>query len=723
MHGGTLRLLTLSLVAILSTSTLFSMTALDEDFSSDAPKQTSALLFGSTSGSNFIIDPGVGTNILVNITNQGSITDNANVSIISASGWNVVWARNAEPSIGDEIEIQPNELVWVQFRVDVPLVENGMPLAGSKHSISVKAISQIDGLESFWNFTIEVTEVAGISIDSYQETAKVEPGEKVLLPVTLRNTGNYLANLVIRVQPMLNSGLPVEGTIPDQSFVHDGWSVGTFDLYKIDNLPANESGVVQVEYAAPYSAASEIKVRITAYNANEPLTILSVNQSVIIERISDASIQFEDDEKCGIIHPPNNIQSGICHHNISLTNTGNYDDEIEIQILSNPVWSTVEIEENLVLLGKGETKNGIGISIGIINGTMAKNSGEVTVGAFISGDLISIGKHNISVDSFFDWTLVSTNVTVNDENLTCVLSFENTGNDDDGLMISLDMDVTSNFGLIPPPNAITDYSSENIRFFELRDIAPGQTISFSAYATTPRGLEMNGTAKMEVMVQSILEPSLNFSIAEDIEYLGENYRIEEESDDPNVFSELIDAGILFLSEWNGLILTIIVVGVGSILLNKALVKRQQDIERHRAKFISPPKETVEDWKKKFDENPQTNNLGIVSEKIDAEKFKENFKSKSSPSTNSPIQVDEELVDAATFILDHHSKEANLKDAASLANDLIESTGKPTLGEKLIPSKKTKKKKPVSSKDVVPTKSIGKSTQTEDSTDSDFDLDL
>ncbi len=147
------------------------------------------------------------------------------------------------------------------------------------------------------------------------------------------------------------------------------------------------------------------------------------------------------------------------------------------------------------------------------------------------------------------------------------------------------------------------------------------------------------------------------------------------------------------------------------------------MERHRAKFVTPPKETVEDWTKKFDENPQTTKLEIESEKIDAEKFKKDFKSKSSPSSNVSIEVDEELVDAATFILDHHTKEANLKDAALLASDLIESTGKPTLGEKLIPSKKTKKKKGVSSKDVVPTKSIGKSTQTEDSTDTDFDLDL
>ena len=93
-------------------------------------------------------------------------------------------------------------------------------------------------LESYWNFTIEVTAVSGISIDSHQNFATVEPGEKVLLPISLRNVGNHNANLVIKVQPMLDSGLPVDDTVPDQSFTYNGWSVGTFDLYKIENLAA-----------------------------------------------------------------------------------------------------------------------------------------------------------------------------------------------------------------------------------------------------------------------------------------------------------------------------------------------------------------------------------------------------------------------------------------------------------------------------------------------------
>ena len=696
MHGASIRLLAMFLATLLSMSMLVSPSPLEEEIVDHVDSQTSALTFGSSSGSNFVIDPGVGTNILVNITNNASITDNANVSIVSSSGWNIVWARNSVPSIGDDIEINSNELVWIQFRVDVPYVENGAPLAGSKHTISVKAISEIDGLESFWNFTIEITEVAGISIDSHDEIASIEPGQKILLPVSLRNTGNYLSNLVIQVQPMLDSGLPIEGTIPAQSFTNDGWTVGTFDLYKIENLGANESGIVLIEYAAPYRDSAEIKVRISAYNEDEPMDIQRVNQTVNIERTRGVSIEFDDPNICRTIIPQTNNNSETCHQNLTITNTGNFEDEFVLQVLSNPIWSTVELGTTTISLDKGETANGIDVEIGILNDTLARKTGEVTIGAFISGELIVIEKHEIIVDSVIGWKIESTNTTVENENLTLILTFENTGNDLDGIMVSLDMDVTSNFGLIPPENAITDYSSGNIRFFELRDIEPGDSISFSAFATTPRGLEMNGTAQLEVMVQSIRQPDLNFSYIENIDYLGENYREIESDEEPSVYSELISKGINFLSEWNGLVLTVIVVAVGSILLNRALIKREEDMKRHRAKSTpNPPRERVADWTKKFEQRNNTN----------------------------PVHIESEIVDAATFVLDHHSREADLKEAASIAFDLIEKKEIPSLSEVLMPKKDVTKKDIVKTADIVPSKTIGKVTDSAESTDTDFDLDL
>tara|TARA_Y100001968_G_scaffold325786_1_gene367642 strand:+ start:777 stop:2795 length:2019 start_codon:yes stop_codon:yes gene_type:complete len=672
---------------------LVTIEPLENQISNNSSESTSALSFGSSSGSNFIIEPGVGTNILVNITNHALIPDTANVSIISSSGWNVVWPRNSVPSIGEDIPISSNELVWIQFRVDVPFVENGAPLAGSKHFISVKAISQNDGLESFWNFTIEVTAVSGITIDSFQNFASIEPGEKMLLPVTLRNIGNHNANLVIKVQPMLDSGLPVEGTIPDQSLTYEGWSVGTFDLYKIENLPANGSGVVLIEYAAPYDESGEINIRISAFNEFEPLEIITVNQSAIINRIRGVDINFDEENICESIRPSNSIDSHSCIENLSVTNTGNYNDEIELQVLSNPIWSNVKLSTSTISLAKGQNVNNIDVEIEIINGTMARTNGEITIGAFIEGNLIEIEKYPLAVDSIISWELQRKETMLEENNCTISLTFENTGNDLDGIMVSIDMNVSSNFGLIPPPNSIYD-STGNIRFFELRDVEPNQNISFSAFATTPMGLEMNGSARLEVITHSILDPSINFSVSEDIEYLGEYYRLEEEIE-PSIFSELLSDGISFLSATNGLILTIFVVSVGSLMLYRALIKREEDIKKYQTKTVVKPEERVEDWTKKFESGPE----------------------------KQPINIKTENVNAATDLLDYHTKEENLKDADLMALGLIEENTKETLGEKLMPSNQSTKKTKVSSADIDPSQSIGKSTKTEKTTDTDFDLDL
>ena len=690
MHGAASRVVSIVIIILLSSNLLTPLDSLEQERISNTLEENNSLSFGSNSGSNFVIEPGVGTNILVNITNNALISDFANVSIFSSSGWNIVWPRNSHPTIGEDIPINSNELVWIQFRVDVPFVENGMPLAGSKHLISVKALSQNEGTESFWNFTIEVTPVSGISIDSHENFATVPPGEKVLLPISLRNVGNHNANLAIKVQPMLDSGLPVDDTVPSQSFAHDGWSVGTFDLYKIENLAANNSGIVLIEYASPYVFSGQINIRISAYNEFEPLKILTVNQTVTIERIRGVSLDFDNEDVCNLVSPTTVGNPIICHENISVTNTGNFNDQIELEILSNPIWSNVGLGTSQINLQEGETVNDIDLSIEILNGTMASKNGEITIGAFIEGELIVIEKYSISVDSVINWKLERRETTRENENCTVSITLQNTGNDLDGIMVSLDMNVSSNFGLIPPPNSIFD-ATENIRYFEVRDIQPNQFLSFSAFATTPTGFEVNGTANLEVIAHSISDPSINFSIGEDIEYLGDYYRVSEEDNEPDILTELLSDGMGFLIRNNGMILTIFVVGLGAVLLNRALIKRKEDMEKIRLTPGLKPQEKVEDWTKKFE------NKSVVTK----------------------TEINERNINQASEILDYHTKESKIKDADLLALGLIEKQSSTNLEEKLMPSTKTK----ISSKEIKPSHTIGKSTKREKTTDIDFDLDL
>ena len=99
----------------------------------------STLRFGNQDGSNFLINPGTSVTILVNLTNEGNSSEQVNLSIVSISGWGLDWTRNGTPEGGDNQNLESGEIIWIEFTVHVPEVVNGMPLAGSKHNVSVMA--------------------------------------------------------------------------------------------------------------------------------------------------------------------------------------------------------------------------------------------------------------------------------------------------------------------------------------------------------------------------------------------------------------------------------------------------------------------------------------------------------------------------------------------------------------------------------------------------------
>ena len=119
------------------------------------------------------------------------------------------------------------------------------------------------------------------------------------------------------------------------------------------------------------------------------------------------------------------------------------------------------------------------------------------------------------------------------------------------------------------------------------------------------------------------------------------------------------------------------------------------MKKFRLKATRKTEEKVEDWTKKFENKSVRVNTEINSRNISA----------------------------ATDILDHHTKESNLKDSDLLALGLIDNSSKKTLGEKLMPSNQTKKKTNINSEEINPNQTIGKSTKKEKTTDTDFDLDL
>ena len=626
----------------------------------------STLRFGSQDGSNFLISPGTSVTILVNLTNEGNTSEQVHLSIVSASGWSLDWTRNGTPDTGDDENIAPDEIIWIEFRVHVPEVVNGMPLAGSRHNVSVMALPSSGGPMEDWNFTIEVEPVSGIEIVSIDEEATIDPGHKIRLPVEVRNLGNRPVSIHLDIQVTDAQGNPLPDTAPTHFLYSNGWAVGVFDEYKIANLAPYESGVAIIEYAAPFDAEGEIHIRVLAQGLDDPFTILEENQTVRILRVRDASLTEEEPAACERIEP-----SQTCITRVTLENLGNLEDSFTISITESPPWASVTAPSESYTISELGNLASIPIMISIDDGADALQTGSVGIAVQSGGIVHDTITRSIQVAPVIDWALVATQDGRDGNDVIISITIRNEGNDFDGVMVTVDMDVDAVFGLIPPEDAIHS-EADHIRYFECMDIDEGMNMTFQAYSSVPKGFTGNGTATLELTVQSIRDPQQNFSTSTNIDYSAviQNPIAEDE---PSAIAIAFDNAILFLLEWNGLVMTVIVVAIGSILLNQALVRRQKDLERMKREnapeIVST--ETVSDWTKRFSERSTEKQDVVTSPEVGSDAFVESFRSKSKGPVEPARRIDQGKLSQASNVLDRHEEEESLAVADDLVLELLE----------------------------------------------------
>ena len=625
----------------------------------------SALRFGSQDGSNFLISPGTSVTILVNLTNERNTSEQVHLRIASMSGWSLDWTRNGTPEIGDNESIGPGDIIWIEFRVHVPQVVNGMPFAGSRHNISVMAFPSAGPMED-WNFTIEVEPVSGIEIVTIDEEATIDPGHKLRLPVEVRNLGNRPASIDLAIQVTDTEGNPLPDTTPTNFLYSSGWAVGVFDEYKIADLAPYESGVAILEYAAPFDAEGEIYIQVLAQGSDDPFTTLEENQMVRILRVRDAALTEEDLVACERIDP-----GQTCISRVTLENLGNLEDSFTISITQSPSWASVSTPSEAYTISELGTLASIPIMISIDEGTDALQIGDIGIQVESGGIVHDTITRSIQVAPVIDWALIATQDGRIGNDVIISITIRNDGNDFDGVMVTVDMDVDAVYGLIPPEDAIHS-EVDHIRYFECMDIDEGMNMTFQAYSSVPKGFTGNGTATLELTVQSIRDPQQNFSTSTNIDYSAviQNPITEDE---PSTIAILFDNAILFLLEWNGLVMTLIVVAIGSILLNQALVRRQKDIERMKRENASETvsTETVSDWTKRFSERSANKQDVIASPEVGSDAFVESFRSKSKGTVEPTRRVDHGKLSQASNVLDRHEEKESLAAAEDLALELLE----------------------------------------------------
>lgn len=639
----------------------------------------SNLSWGPNSGLNLHVDTGSTITMTVNISNGANITETVSFTISTETGWSCFWHGTTIPcSQPNQIIIQPGELGWPKFEIHVPPVVNGSPLAFVQHPFQLTAISSIDSAQVPYIFTCEIDEWFQAEFDSNDSNMSLEPGKKERTTLTLRNTGNSPAQLVARVVPLDSNNLPLAGFTPELSYQHEDWLVGVFNVHNLNGqggngIGANSQATIDIEIQPPSLSSGQMKVGVIAWSAYNPTEtdMVIIDSSIFWERGGELFV--EDDCGGDDIFPEQS-----CSATISITNTGNFQDSYEINVQTES-WLNAELSRYITVVNKDETQDAATLTLTVEDMVPAFSHGNTTITLkLISGEILGSQTIELRVGPLVDWELRAVeSSTDSNDNVSVAFTMRNLGNGDDGLQVTLHVDMSVEYGFIPPEQAEHGSETGTPRYFEIEEIPPGVNFTFRAWMHIPRNTEANGTITMTVEMQSTLKPEVIFTNISSAEYLAEEYRpenIQQESFWLNLEISISE----FWNQFNGLIFTIIVTIIGGLGLLQALKHRQRKDAEWKAKMTAsePPKpEKPEQWMGKFKENigKSSKELGnVIAEapKVAGKVFKDIFTAKSAPKSEARKQPSGDLLDAANTVLIHHekTKESDLID--DLASELI-----------------------------------------------------
>ncbi|MEC8926954.1 MAG: hypothetical protein VYB17_01680, partial [Candidatus Thermoplasmatota archaeon] len=660
---------------------------------------------------NILIEPGGGSGFTVNITNNASFSDIADIHIQTDTGWDMSWNYgDGDPSNGYTLEMDSDSQHWIQFAISVPEISMGQPLAGSKHSFTVTATSQHDGNSTTWAFTVEVLPWNGAEVVAQPENATLDPGTEVRVPVTVRNLGNEEKSMGVRVRPVSAEGVPIPGYEPAISFIHNGWSVEIWELYNVLDLGPFQTGTVQMEFHAPNLPTGTMWVEFSTWSSGESQQISTAMVEVSILRERSATIEFIDAD-CTLMDA-----GDLCTSEFRIQNTGNYEDDYEIE------WELPESLELQVAQSVFNLQPGVSTDVGIIyiveGGLPAGFELSPTL-RLMTADGVEMGSISttIEVATLIDWEVDSEYISMDDiDNITLTFTLRNIGNADDGLDVTLSTNIFAEYGLIPPFSSDLEIGEWTANHFILHDITPNSTVTFSAWMQLPRNQELNRTATITVEMRSLLEPNIIFTNRTEYEILAEYWpqeNIEEESE----WEEFVDSVQSFWNDWNQILISIIVTMVGAVVLHRAVVYRQRR-DSEWAEMVSSrhqEPEKVGDWMGKFSEKNVEMPEVSPSPEMDAAAFKLAFEMRSESKQERATPSDE-VVQAAHTVFEHHDEKADYDAIESLTEDLLDVSEPHEANEALSPAE-SMPGRTIRHPRKEPTQSL------KDVTDDDIDLDL
>ena len=624
--------------------------------------ERSNVRFGPESGSVFEIDPGASIGLNFNFTNHAEVDDTAMIAITGAQGWEITWQNPGSPQAGHLFEAPSDVAQWVQFSITAPSVSDGYPLAGSLHQFNMQLTSGSDGSRDWYNFSLRYGFYHGASIEVGGGNASLSPGEVIDLSVTARNLGNSVRDLVVGIAETDGNGT-LAGE-PGMSLSSDGWAAIVLNRVELDAMSPNESGQVHIQVQAPDRYPGSLFFDVLVWSSAAPEDVSTVSQSVSITPRTGGLLSMDSNGCEGDTQPGES-----CHVSLRVENTGDVTSSFLLTAVGaeGAGWLSVEVSQDMITLGPGQSMSGIGVSCTISEDTSADLTALVGAQIWLgdwSPDAVQFG---VTVDERYEWLLerISSDLS-KDNNLTSQWTLTNAGNEPDGLVVNLDVNMVTDFGLQPPPGSSTSTASGNPRSFEVMDVEPGDSVVFSAWMVVPSEAPVETTAVLTVEVRSIRDPDIVFTDRDTASVPATSVPAAEQGGGAG-----LQIAIDWLEAWHELILIAIVVIAGSI---GVIVARR--IRKQRELALMEPEqsgeESAEEWMARFEEGGGQAPELVESPRIGARDFAAEFIEKSGGLPEKPrAGPGEEVVKTASDVIDKHQAKDDIESVTEIADRITE----------------------------------------------------
>ena len=624
----------------------------------------SDLRFGVSDDSEFIVDPGLRTNLAVNMTNYADFEDVVSFSITTNSGWSWGWDMDVVEN-GKAIEsFSIGELKFARLWIDIPQVIDSNPLYLSGPRFSLTATSSLDRAEVTWSFDLLMSDFRNVTLDNRGDNLQLDPDSNDRIPITIKNSGNIENRYNLELQITDNTGNIVDNIPASDRIEYNGWIVAIFGGYEEELLNPTDTRTFEIGFQSPNQNSGEIHVKLNIIPLGATTRSIEINLMSNINWDRDFVTELVS-EDCTI------LPTETCNPSFRITNNGNYQDQFLIEAIEIPTFVTIENGQKSLEIPKNSYIDINDVIITANEGVEAFSNSQVVFRIKLENSPneyqnIAI---NVVIAPKIDWSiqdLTEENDALGRYNIAMTL--RNDGNAADGIIVQLQCSHFTPMTLIPPTNSVTEPGVEFPRSFEINNIDFGSNFTVRAWAEIPTDQTSNGTMYLNISIRSSFSPDEPISFTTEVDYLGVPWQKESPVDTEDGLTKILSDSVEFAFAWKWVLLSLL---ASMLIIGKAFTDRRD--RKQQAELLNQfsnqsTSSQPDDWMAKFSKNTQVEQT-IESPRISPQNFERGFKSKSSGQKPVTMPVEERLRDAAALVLDTHDKTSVVKEADELLDSI------------------------------------------------------